>query len=129
MAYVVAKVTVDEIVTGLITYGLATTDTADYTGQLLWATSIDAYAYRFGARTVGGLVRVTLPDGTMEALDSYRYKAVAVTRGQLASSIVSYAHQSSGLPSWSDSEARELVLTLAFAMLPDTPGYQESEER
>lgn len=114
-AVLVDKVTIDEIVSSLVHYGLVDNAMADSAGQVLSDENRRSLIYH-DARPA-------------EPAELYTYTPVMATRGQRARSLTDYAHQSCEHPGWTTSEARAMVLRLAFAMIAEIPGYDEAVTR
>lgn len=56
----------------------------------------------------------------------YRYRPMIVPVGQVAKSLRHYVYQCSEGPGWLHSEARDMCLRLAVALLDQVPGYTEA---
>lgn len=115
-AYVVDKQTVDEIVAGLVTYGLVVPELAQAAGQILTTENLRSANYR-----------EAVPAGRF--LVEYERTPVACTIGQLARSVTHFCYSSNEYPGWMTSESRAMCFRLAFALLSEIPGYNESEAR
>lgn len=116
-AYVVDNQTIDEIVAGLVTYGLVVPDLAQHAGRILVAENERSAHYRYA-----------LPPDSFDRPE-YERTSVVCRIGQLARSITHYAEMSCDYPGWTSSEARALCFRLAFALLAELPGYNEAETR
>lgn len=116
-AHVVEKQTIDEIVAGLVRYGLIVPELAQHAGLVLVAENERSAHYRYA-----------LPPDPPNWAD-YERTPVACTVGQLARSVTHYAETSCDYPGWTSSEARAICFRLAFALLSEIPGYGESEAR
>lgn len=113
--YVVEKQTIDEIVAGLVTYGLVTPELAQHAGQTLTAENVRSVEYRYAE--------------PKHIEPEYERTPVACTIGQLARSVTNFCYQANEHPGWTTSESRAMCFRLAFALLAEIPGYHEAEAR
>lgn len=111
----VDKQTIDEIVAGLVGYGLVVPELAQAAGQVLTAENVRSVEYRYAE--------------PKHIEPEYERTPVACTIGQLARSVTNYCYQANEHPGWMTSESRAMCFRLAFALLSEIPGYGESETR